>query len=171
MRLSEVMSRCNSFLNITIISSKIFYQFYSITLCIFFLLLIQPAQAIDYTFSDNSSVYPAGCAMDSPGNYTCGAFSFAAGDSVIIGNTKPATMTFNGAVTLGASVYLNAAGAIDNLSVVVNGASCNVSDGSSTVDGLSIILRPLICQIFPSNAVGFDWVVTSQNQLWSYPND
>lgn len=122
MRLSEVMSRCNSFLNITIISSKIFYQFYSITLCIFFLLLIQPAQAIDYTFSDNSSVYPAGCAMDSPGNYTCGAFSFAAGDSVIIGNTKPATITFNGAVTLGAGVYVNAAGATNDLSVVVNGA-------------------------------------------------
>lgn len=80
------------------------------------------AQAADYTFSDGSNTLPKGCRYDSPGNYTCGALTFAAGDTATIGATKPATITFTGAVTLGAKVFLNSSGNTSDLSIVANGA-------------------------------------------------
>lgn len=83
------------------------------------LLTATPAQAIDYTFP---GMLPASCVGLGGGAYSCGALTLAAGDTFTINAPKPATITFHGAFSTGASVLLNAAGAISDLTLIVDGA-------------------------------------------------
>lgn len=75
-----------------------------------------PAQAASYDFP---SAMPAGCS-GSNGNYSCGALSLLAADTVTISGTRPATVTVKGNLALnGAKV--NQAGKVSDLSLVVQG--------------------------------------------------
>ena len=92
-------------------------------LLLLLMLVGLPALAVPYTFSPTGFL-PAGCSLNagSTSAYTCGAMTFAAGDTVTIGAIKPISITVNGAVTTGPGVLINAAGAPSELSLMVNGA-------------------------------------------------
>lgn len=78
-----------------------------------------PAQALDYVFPGN---LPLGCVDNSGGNYSCGALTLAASDTVTIAAPKPATITFSGAFSTGSGVAVNSGGQASDLTLVVNGA-------------------------------------------------
>ena len=84
-------------------------------LCLFAL----PADAIEYTFPGN---LPIGCIDNAGGNYACGALTLAAGDKISIGVPQPATITFNGALSTGGDVFINATSNAADLKLVINGA-------------------------------------------------
>ncbi|MFQ3236280.1 MAG: hypothetical protein ACI9C4_001851 [Paraglaciecola sp.] len=92
------------------------------------LLMGLPAHALTYTFADGSIVLPAGCTDDNlplnySGNYTCiAAISMAAGDTIIIDDTKPVTIKVNGAFITGVGTMINTGGATSDLKLVINGA-------------------------------------------------
>ena len=77
--------------------------------------------AATYTLDDSSVTLPLGCTRNSPGNYTCPAFSLAYNDSLVINGTKPATLTVNGDLEL-SRVTINTGGQVSDLNLVVNGA-------------------------------------------------
>ncbi len=77
------------------------------------------AQAIGYTFP---GALPIGCVDNGQGDYSCGALTLAADDTVAIASPMPATITFNGALSTGAGVLINNAGTPADLKVVINGA-------------------------------------------------
>ena len=96
--------------------------------CFFLLLAGVSAQAATYTFSDASDTLPTGCQKESSGNYSCGALSLVAGESIAIAQST--TITFNGAFDTGAGVMINSngtknltTGGIPTLTMVVNGAA------------------------------------------------
>lgn len=83
--------------------------------------VVFPTQAADYTFSDGSSTLPAGCTIVSTGNYSCGVLTLAVGDSIIIEDTKPATIKFTGAFTTAKGNLINSAGVASDLSIIMIG--------------------------------------------------
>lgn len=83
--------------------------------------VVFPTQAMDYTFSDGSTTLPAGCSITSTGNYSCGVLTLAIGDSIIIEDTKPATITFTGAFTTAKDNLINSAGVASDLSIIMTG--------------------------------------------------
>ena len=92
------------------------WRFLGVTALLFGVL---PAHAIDYVFPGN---LPVGCVDNSGGNYGCGALTLAASDTITIAAPKPATITFSGALTTGASDAVNSGGQSTDLTLVVNGA-------------------------------------------------
>jgi len=90
---------------------------YVIAMC----FVVFPTQAAVYTFSDGSSTLPAGCNIVSTGNYSCGVLTLAVGDTIIIGDTKPATITFTGAFTTAKDNLINSAGVASDLSIIMIG--------------------------------------------------
>jgi hypothetical protein len=90
---------------------------------LFSLLLVgSPAQAVDYILSDTSTSLPPGVTVVSPGNYSGGVLTLGVGDTIAIGDTKPATITFTGAFTTGANCLINATGPASDLTVIATGA-------------------------------------------------
>lgn len=83
--------------------------------------VVFPTQATDYTFSDGSSTFPAGCSITSTGNYSCGVLTLLVGDTIIIGDTKPVTITFSGAFTTAAANLINPGGTASDLNIVMIG--------------------------------------------------
>lgn len=80
---------------------------------------VLPAHALDYVFPGN---LPAGCVDKTGGHYLCGALTLAAGDSLTVAAPKPATVTFDGALGIGAGASVNGAGAASDVALVVRGA-------------------------------------------------
>lgn len=93
-----------------------------------------PAQAIDYHFP--GPTLPSGCSANASndGNYTCGALSLAAGDTITI--AAPTTIRVVGALTAGASVLINAAGSAADLTLDVSAA---VGIGASSILNANVI--------------------------------
>ena len=58
------------------------------------LLVGLPAQAANYILSDSSTNLPPGVTIVSPGHYSGGVLTLGAGDTISLGATKPATLTF-----------------------------------------------------------------------------
>ena len=85
------------------------------------LLVGLPAKAADYTLSDDSANLPPGFVIVSPGNYSCGVLTLGPDDTISIGGTKPATITFIGAFTTGVSNLINADGLASDLTFVTTG--------------------------------------------------
>jgi MSHA biogenesis protein MshQ len=83
------------------------------------LLSALPAHALDYVFP---GTLPAGCADNSGGSYDCPAMVLGAGDTVTIAAPMPATITFHGALSVGAGSFINQGGNASDLQLVVNGA-------------------------------------------------
>jgi hypothetical protein len=95
------------------------------------LLVGLPAHSLDYQFGTPEQFLPPGCAAGvAEGNYDCGALTLAAGDTISIGDPKPATITFTGAFTSGANNDINKSGLTSDLSLVVDGA---VTLGASSI--------------------------------------
>jgi len=84
------------------------------------LFFTMPAYAVDYIFPPKQ---PGGCSNQPPGsgNYSCGALTLAAGDTISIQGAKPATITFGGAFVTGAGSFINAGGNTSDLNLVVDG--------------------------------------------------
>jgi hypothetical protein len=98
-------------------------------------LVSLPAQAVDYIFSDDSDNLPPGCAIVGPGSYSCGVLTLGIGDTISIGGTKPATITFTGAFTTGAGNLINADGLASDLTLVTVGA---LTLGADTIVNASV---------------------------------
>lgn len=99
--------------------SRVFFKPVKILALTFLFLFALPAEAIEYKFPGN---LPIGCIDNTGGNYTCGALTLAAGDRISIGAPQPATITFNGALSLGADVFINASPNAADLKLMINGA-------------------------------------------------
>ena len=89
--------------------------------CLCLLTAAPSAQAADYVLSDDLSKLPPGVTIVSPGNYSGGALTLGTGDTISIAGTKPATLTFSGAFTTGASNLINADGLASDLTLVTAG--------------------------------------------------
>jgi hypothetical protein len=85
------------------------------------LMLVLPAQAADYILSDYSVTLPPGVIIDSAGNYSSGALTLGAGDTITIGDTKPAIITFSGQFTTGANSLINVGRLASDLTLGTNG--------------------------------------------------
>ena len=83
-------------------------------------LTAMPAQAaIIYTFPGK---LPAGCSESmTSGHYHCGALTLGAGDTIIIADPRPATITVGGALTIGANALINVNGSASSLNFQVAG--------------------------------------------------
>ena len=95
-------------------------------------MLVLPAQAADYILSDYSVTLPPGVIIDSAGNYSSGALTLGAGDTITIGDTKPAIITFSGQFTTGANSLIN----VGRLAVM-GSAAINLGIGSTLGGNLS----------------------------------
>ena len=93
---------------------------------------ILPAGAAQYTFPGS---LPTGCVDNTGGNYTCGSLALAAGDRLSIGPPQPATITFEGALSIGADAYVNTGPGAAVLTLVVRGA---LALGSGSVLNASV---------------------------------
>ena len=91
-----------------------------------------PASAAQYTFPGN---LPTGCVENNGGNYTCGSLVLAAGDQVSIGASLPATITFQGALVVGANASVNRGMSPTGLTLIVKGG---VAFGADSVVNASV---------------------------------
>ena len=86
---------------------------------------VLPAGAVQYTFPGN---LPAGCVDNTGGNYTCSGLALAAGDQVSVGSPQPATITFEGALVVGANALVNTGPGAAVLTLVIKGGLALGSD-------------------------------------------
>jgi hypothetical protein len=88
-----------------------------------FTLAAMPALAANnYTFGTSGSL-PPGCSRGIiSGNYNCGALTLAAGDTITVASSRPATVNVTAALTIGAGALINTAGAASDLNFQVVGA-------------------------------------------------
>ena len=100
--------------------------------CLALMLAGLSAQAADYGFP---GPLPGGCS-GSNGVYNCGTLTLGAGDTITIGAPTPATITFSGALTVGAGAVINGAGSSDNLTLVTNGV---LTLGASVTGNFNVI--------------------------------
>ena len=77
------------------------------------------AEAAQYTFPGN---LPLGCIDNTGGNYACSALTLSPGDRVSVGTPQPATITFDGALTVASDVLVNTGPNVAALVLVINGA-------------------------------------------------
>jgi hypothetical protein len=130
---------------------------------LFSLLLVGlPAKAADYTLSDASANLPPGFVIVSPGNYSCGALTLGPNDTISIGGTTPATITFIGAFTTGVSNLINEAGLASDLTFVTTGTltlgaetimNANVSGTAAVNLGIGSILGGNLTTASPAGVV------------------
>jgi hypothetical protein len=137
---------------------------------LFSLLLVGlPAQAANYVFSDGSSNLPAGCTYVSPGIYSCGVLTLGAGDTISIGGTKPATITFTGALTTGSDNLINAGGLTSELNLVMIGVlnlgvdtimNANVTASAAVNLGIGSTLDGNLTTASPTTTANVTGIVT-----------
>jgi MSHA biogenesis protein MshQ len=97
------------------------------------------AHSLDYIFGGPDQNLPIVCVEAAgEGNYQCGALTLAAGETISIGDPKPATITFTGAFTSGAGNTINLAGSTADLFLVVDGA-VTLGAGTSLVGNLTTL--------------------------------
>ena len=122
-----------------------------------------PALAIDYSFP--GPVMPAGCTGGN-GSYTCGALSFAAGDTLSV--AQATSVTVNGALSIGANALINSNGSAANLSFSTSGAAtlgagatlkASVASGAAVTIGANCTVGGAISTTTGAVSVGADAIL------------
>ncbi len=82
------------------------------------MLTAMPALAVNnYTFPGN---LPGDCRDNSNGNYSCGALTLGAGDTIVVVAPRPATITVIGTLTIGDGAQINLTGSASELKFIVS---------------------------------------------------